>query len=95
MGLAVDVVKHRGKQRASQVFESDKLRHSIYAACLSVRTPDGEAEEIAHNVTRHVVLWLENKPVVTSQDLRRMVSANLERYHPEAAYFYQHHRHIL
>lgn len=95
MGLAVDVVKRRGKRRMGQAFDSDKLHRSIHAACLSVRTPDGEADETARGVTHHVILWLENKPVVTSHDLRRIVSVHLERYHPEAAYFYQHHRHIL
>lgn len=94
MALAVDVVK-RGGKRPREAFDTDKLLRSIRAACLSVRAHDGEAESTARNVTRDVIIWLDNKPVVTSHDLRRMASTHLERYHPEAAYFYRYHRHII
>ena len=94
MGLAIDVVKRSGR-RPAEAFDREKLLRSVLAACRSVRTPDGEAETTAHNVTYAVILWLENKPVVTSHDLRRMASAHLHRYHPDAAYIYQHHRIIL
>lgn len=91
---AIDVVKRSGR-RPTESFDRDKLLRSVLAACRSVRTPDGEAESAANNVTYAVVLWLENKPAVTSHDIRRLASAHLERYHPEAAYFYQHHRIII
>ena len=94
MALAVDVVK-RGGHRPSEAFNADKLQRSIYAACLSVRTPAGEAESAAGHVTRHIIIWLQNRPVVTSRDLRHLASLHLERYHPEAAYFYQHHQAII
>jgi len=94
MGLAIDVVKRSGR-RPSERFDHEKLLRSVHAACLSVRTPEGEAESTAKNVTYAVILWLENKPVVTSHDLRRLASAHLERYHPDAAYIYQHHRIII
>lgn len=94
MGLAVDVVK-RGGRRPKESFDADKLLRSLRAACLSVRTPDGEANTTARKVTGHVIFWLENKPVVTSHDLRRLATLHLQNYHPEAAYFYKHHRHII
>lgn len=94
MGLAVNIVKRSGR-RPSERFDQNKLHESIKRACLSVRAHEGEAELAAKGVTHHVVIWLQTKPVVTSNDLRRVVSLHLERYHPEAAYFYQHHRHII
>lgn len=94
MALAVDVVKRAGL-RKSESFDADKLQHSIRAACLSVRSPEGEAELTARHVTDAVIIWCESKPVVTSHDLRRLASAHLHRYHPEAAYLYQHHRIII
>lgn len=94
MTLAVDVVKRSG-HRPTEAFDSDKLLRSIVAACLSVRTPEGEAESTASIVTNHVVVWVQTKPAVTSHDLRRLASAHLERYHPEAAYFYQRHKVII
>lgn len=94
MALAVDIVKRSGK-RPNEAFDRDKLVRSIRAACLSVRSPEGEAHTTADNVAAAVIIWLENKPVVTSHDLRRLTSAHLHRYHPEAAYLYQHHRIIM
>ena len=92
--LAVDVVKRSGR-RPTEQFDTDKLLRSIQAALLSVRSPEGEAESTATAVTKTVVLWVESKPAVTSSDLRRLAAAHLERYHPEAAYLYQHHRIII
>ncbi|USN96706.1 MAG: hypothetical protein H6797_00695 [Candidatus Nomurabacteria bacterium] len=94
MGLYVDVVKRSGR-RKTETFDTDKLLQSIRAACLSVRTPEGEANMTARNVSNAVILWLDTRPAVTSHDLRRIASAHLNRYHPEAAYFYQHHRSII
>lgn len=94
MPLAIDVVKRSGR-RPTESFDADKLVRSILAACLSVRTPEGEAESTASLVANHVVIWVQTKPAVTSHDLRRLASAHLHRYHPEAAYFYQHHKVII
>jgi len=94
MALAIDVVKRSGR-RPTESFDADKLLRSIRAACLSVRSPEGEAESTAAAVTNAVILWVESKPAVTSHDLRRLAGAHLERYHPEAAYFYQQHRAII
>lgn len=94
MNDLIDVVKRSG-QRPTQAFDKKKFHRSIYAACLSVRVPEGEATSIANHVSHAVTLWLDNRPVVTSSDLRRVASAHLRRYHPEAAYFYHHHRYII
>lgn len=91
---AIDVVKRTGR-RPNEAFDRDKLLHSIRAACLSVRSPEGEADTTANNVTHAVIIWCNSKPAVTTQDIRRLASRHLERYHPEAAYIYQHHRIII
>lgn len=94
MGKAIDVVK-RGGRRQAEPFDREKLRRSIRSALLSVRTPEGEADNTTDHVTHAVVVWLEAKPVITSHDIRRIAGAHLHRYHPDAAYFYQHHRFII
>jgi transcriptional regulator NrdR family protein len=94
MTLAIDVVKRAGK-RPTESFDQAKLLHSIRAACLSVRSPEGEAEDTATQVAHAVIVWLATKPAVTSYDIRRITSAHLNRFHPEAAYFYQHHKNII
>jgi len=94
MTLAIDIVKRDGK-RPSESFNRAKLHASIRAACLSVRSPEGEAEITASNVCDAVIIWLSTKPEVTSSDLRRKATETLESFHPEAAYLYKHHRLVM
>lgn len=91
---SADIIK-RGGARPTESFVIDKLHASVRAACLSVRSPEGEAEVIAKKVCDAVTTWLGTHPEVTSNDLRRQAGAALQTFHPEAAYFYQHHRMII
>lgn len=94
MSLAVDVVK-RGGKRPTEKFDRDKLHRSIKAACLSLRTPDGLAEDTASGVCDVVILWLDNKPEVTSDDIRNHAAKHLEKIHPEAGFIYRRYRFII
>lgn len=94
MAGAIDIIKRAGK-RPSESFNRDKLHASVRAACLSVRSPEGEAEMTAERVCDAVIIWLDTKPEVTSADLRRKATETLARHHPEAAYLYKHHRLVM
>ena len=94
MGQAIDVVK-RGGKRASEQFSRDKLHASIYAACLSVRSLDGHASDTADHVCNIVLSWTDNKPEITSADIRQQAARALEKVHPDAAYLYKHHKQII
>lgn len=88
------ILKQRGA-RPSEPFHQHKLHQSILAACLSVRTPEKEAEIVAGHVCNHVRTWLEQKAEVTSADLRRIAGGHLRVFHPDAAYLYEQHRLVL
>lgn len=90
----VDVIKRSGR-RASEEFSPDKLHASIMAACLSVRSPIGEAESIASRVCLDVMNWCVERGEVTSEDLRRIAAKLLDVFHPDAAYLYRHHQLIV
>lgn len=94
MGLAVDIIKHEGKRPAEQ-FQREKLHTSIVAVCLSLRTPEGQAEDIANSVCDKVIVWLQQKPEVTSHDIRMVAAKHLKKQHPEAAYLYEQHHIII
>lgn len=94
MGAAVDVVK-AGGNRETESYQREKLFASVLAACLSVRSPEGEAEMTANKVCDIVERWLQAKPEVTSGDLRRKASEALEVHHPEAGFLYKHHRLVM
>jgi hypothetical protein len=89
-----DVIKRRGK-RSTESFVPEKLHSSVLSACLSVKSPEGEAETIATIVSDLVDSWRNNRHAVTSHDLRRVAAQHLEHLHPEAAYLYQHHQLVL
>jgi transcriptional regulator NrdR family protein len=93
-GKAIDIVKSSGK-RPTESFDRTKLHRSVKAACLSVRSHDGEADNTADKVCDAVIIWLEERPEVTSHDIRRIASKHLTRYHPDAAYIYEHHRYTI
>lgn len=88
------VIKSGGR-RPSEVFQRTKLHASVLAACLSVRSPEGEAEMTAGKVCDNVEHWLKEKPEITSNDLRRKAGEALEVHHPEAAFLYKHHRLVM
>jgi len=90
-GKAVDVVKRNGR-RPSEEYSRDKLHSSVVAACLSDGVPVGHAEKIANAVCENVEEWLEQRPEVTSHDLRRVAAKRLHVHHPDAAYLYEQHR---
>lgn len=94
MALAVDIIKDDGK-RPPERFDRHKLHKSIVAACLSVRTPQGQAEATAHSVCDEVIVWLQDRPEVTSNDIRVIAAKHLKRFQPEAAYLYEQHHIII
>lgn len=94
MSHDVGVIKRSGA-RPSESYSHDKLHGSVLAACLSVRSPEGEAAQVAHIVSDLVSKWCRGRHAVTSHDLRRVTSAHLSHLHPEAAYLYQHHQFVL
>lgn len=70
-------------------FDREKLHASIVTVCLSVYTPESQAEATAHAVCDSVATWLQQHPEVTSHDIRTITAKHLKRYHPEAAYLYE------
>lgn len=92
-GRAIDIVK--GGKRAKEPFDRSKLHHSVRAALLSVRSPEGPADDVADRVCVAVIMWLGDKDAVTSADIRRKATEHLQILHPEAAYLYKHHHQIM
>lgn len=89
----IDVVKK--SNRGKEPFDAGKLQKSIYAACLSVNLPLGEAGQVAELVVHDVLKWLDNKEVVTGGDIRQIAHEKLLVYHPDVAYIYKQYKHIM
>lgn len=94
-GGPITLVIKNGHHKRPEQFDREKLHKSIVAACISSGAPTGHAESMARKVTEQVVAWLESRPEVTSNDLRRVAAQHLRTYHPDASYIYEHHRSTL
>ena len=92
---SVSYVVKRGGKRPTEAFDSDKLYRSIVATCLAVQAPEGQAESTAHTVCTALLRWLNDKPEVTSEDIRRKAGDVLANYHPEAANLYKQHHMVI
>lgn len=88
------IVKSGGLHQ-SELFDPLKLHSSLMAACLAVRSLEGEAHMTAQRIVEKVIDWLDNKTEVTSDDVRRVAASNLQTYQPEAAYIYETYKDIL
>lgn len=85
------IVKRKGHK---EPFDEKKLYASVYAACMSLRMEDEEAETIAQMVTDEVKNEVKNAEEVTSEKLQSTAAKSLKKYHPDAAYMYKTHREI-
>jgi transcriptional regulator NrdR family protein len=86
------IVKRKGH---GEYFDARKIYASVFSACMTLRMHDSEAELLADMVSHEVEEQVKKLDHVTSQILHKMVSDALEKYHPDAAYMYQHHRDIF
>ncbi len=86
--MYTSIVKHN---KTTEPYDDIKLMRSIYAACLAVHTPAGEAEITAKRVAKELEAWMHKKPEVTSHDIRIHTAQYLHTYNPHAAYAYKHH----
>jgi transcriptional regulator NrdR family protein len=83
------IVKRRGHE---ENYDERKLYASIYSSAVSVKEPIKVAEIIASEVVDNVNNWLKLKPIVTSNDIRRIAGRQLSAISSNAGYQYLHHR---
>ena len=93
MSSKVTVISSSNPKKIGE-YNRARLRASVITACLSVRTPEGQAENTADTVCDNFEVWLKNKPEVTTKDIVTVSAKLLEKYHTEAAYIYEQ-RHII
>ena len=89
MAKSKHIVKRKGH---TEPYDNRKLYASIYAACLSVRATEGEAELVAAQVVNDFEAWLDKKHEVTAADIRRIAAKHLTAYNENAGLIYSNHR---
>ncbi len=87
----MDIVKRKGHK---EKFDVRKLYASIYAACISVRCSDEQAENLASITSHEVGQMFAEQETVQSSVLRKAAAEVLHRFHPEASFIYESHKDI-
>lgn len=93
MTKTVTVISSSNPKKINE-YNRARLRASVITACLSIRTPEDQAEKTAEAVCNNFENWLKNKNEVTTRDIVTVSAKLLEKYHTEAAYIYEQ-RHII
>lgn len=74
-------------------FDNKKLYASVYASCLAAHENVKTAETTAELATKEVSEWVYSKQtLITSNDIRKKAGEVLNKFNPDAAYSYIHHR---
>ncbi len=74
-----------------ELFDERKLYASIYAACRANHYGEKQAELVTEAVTKEIVIWIDEKERVTSDQIFRLAGKLLEDYDKKVAFLYLHH----
>ncbi len=83
------------KAKITYEYSSDGIKQSILRNARGIGLPDGWAKQIAKRVASDVDKWIEDKEIVTENDLRKQLIAELKDLCPDLAYAYQNHDKII
>ena len=86
------VVKSDGK---IQEFSPDKLEKSLIITFNMLKTPEGQSERYIKKALSEFENWQEDKPEITSADIRRKISEILQNIDPSAAYIFENFKGIM
>lgn len=85
------IVKRKGHK---QEFDERKIYASVYAACLSTGIKKEEAEATANLVTREINKWIDEKEEITSDQIFKKATEELQHLNKDASFMYKTHRDI-
>ncbi len=85
------IVKRKGHKER---FDERKIYASVFAACMTLRMSDEEAELIAQMVTHDVGEEYKDVHEVSVHSIHKFVAECLQKYNPDVAYMYKTHRDI-
>lgn len=72
-----------------QDFDQPKLRRELLLDARAIGIPSGAAEDFVDRSITAAMSTLSSKSLITDQDLKRTITKELKKYHPDLAYVYQ------
>lgn len=83
------------KKRISYEYSRKGIEQSIMRNAKSLRMPEGWTKTIAKRVGKATDDWIEDKEIVTEEDLRVFICKQLEEISPDLAFAYHNHDKII
>jgi hypothetical protein len=83
------------RKRISYEYSSDGVRQSILRHARSLKIAPGWAKQIADRVAKTTDAWIQDKEIVTEDDLRKKIIEELKTLSPDLAFAYQNHDKII
>lgn len=84
------IVKRQGG--ICQGYDERKVYGSAYAACYVVLMDEKKCERIANAVAKTATRHVRKKKEVNSKEIAKLITAELKKHNPHAAFMYETHR---
>lgn len=73
----------------SKLFYPEELVDSLNQDSRTLGLPEESVSIVIKKVLESVLKWLENRDIITENDLERVVSSELDKYSPDLAFLYR------
>ena len=83
------------KKHITYEYSHKGVKESVFRQAKALRLPEGWGKQIAERVAKATDKWIENKDIVTEDDLRNFICKELEKVSPDIAFAYQNHDKII
>ncbi|MBQ9684510.1 hypothetical protein IJV57_03485 [Candidatus Saccharibacteria bacterium] len=83
------------KKRITYEYTHDGVKESILRHARALRLPEGWANQISERIANATDKWIEDKDIVTEDDLKIFISKELDEVSPDIAFAYQNHDKII
>ncbi len=80
---------------SEKLFSPDELVSLLRSESRSIGLPENSTEPIIERVVHAVLVWLENRNIITKSDLERVVGSELDKYSPDLALVYRNREKII
>ncbi|MBR3204345.1 hypothetical protein IKF81_01530 [Candidatus Saccharibacteria bacterium] len=77
------------------LFSPEELVEELKQDSKSLGLPEHSTSAIIKRVLESVLIWLENRDIITKSDLERVVSCELDKYSSDLAFLYRNRNKII
>ena len=83
------------RKKITYEYSSAGLKKHIQMNAKSLGLPEAWAKQIADRVTKNIDKWIEDKELITEDDLRKQLVKELKVLDPNLAFAYRNHDKII